>query len=139
MFFFFLPGFLSELPGAVTKFLSQDNLTWNELETFLSACRREHPDLTVGALRTFIFVARRASQQTETKPTIKDVALALQIGHGTARRHCEILGNGPSGRKGLGWIKKEVGGDAREKHLALTTAGVQFLVSVVSEINPKER
>ncbi|WP_170571134.1 hypothetical protein [Ruegeria atlantica] len=138
MFFFFTPDFMPKLPGAVTKFLERESLTWDEFETLLSACRRKHPDLTVGALRTFVFIARRAARDAEREPTIKDVAIALEIGHGTARRHCEILSKGPSGRKGLGWIEKKVGDDARVKHLGLTAEGVCFLISVVSEMNKRE-
>lgn len=134
MFFFFLPEFYGLLPGKVSAFLKRESLTWDELEIFLSACRREHPDLTVGALRTFVFIARRAAAQACQEPTIKDVAEALGIGHGTARRHCEILGSGPAGRSGLGWIVKKPGRDARAKHLGLTAAGVEFLALVTTEM-----
>ena len=134
MFFFFAHVLKIEFPESVSLFLQGDSLTWDEFEALLSACRKRRPDITVSTLRAFIFIARRTADSPEQSPTIKELAEALELSHGTARRHCEVLESGPPGRAGLEWIVKVEGEDARSRRLAVSPKGMQFLSDLVSEV-----
>ncbi|WP_170421314.1 hypothetical protein [Ruegeria arenilitoris] len=126
MFFFSNSGPV-ELSNDLKAFLLLGRISFGELEGFLSKCRKLRPDMTVGTLHTFIFVARRAGAGEREHLTLAEVASGLSISYPTAARHCDILSTGIKGREGLGWIHKDADKRTRQKYLYLSPSGVSVL------------
>lgn len=127
MFFFFY-GFLPRaIDGDLAKVLLGKGLPWCQIEKMLSLTRQSKPDISVGALQSFLFVVRKLAEDAQSEVTVKDVAEGLSAPYATVARHCDVLCSGPKGNGGLYWLVKEAGTKPRTKSLKLTYKGHQFL------------
>jgi len=122
-----------ELPADVQALLSSKGLTWGQVETLLEALRREKPDLSVGALQVFLYIARRTGVPRSQLPYVKTVSADLCMHYSTVARHCDVLAEGVGGSGGLGLIEKIDDPTSRVKHLALADAGVALLAGVLTK------
>ena len=129
MFFFFGAMPAADLTPEVKSLGESDGLSWDQIERLLNALRSEKPDLTVGTLQTFLYIARRVaiSPDDRGKPYIKTVADGLGMQYSTAARHCDLLSDGIGKADGLAWIAKEGDPTSRAKYLTLTNTGVEIL------------
>lgn len=127
---FMLLGFSISVSEELQSFLEAGQLSFDELEILLRRCRNERADMTVGALHTFIHIARSTKPGVENAPTIAQIAEDLELSYPTAARHCDILSAGVRGKSGLHWVRKEPVAGTRQKKLFLTQIGVQVLEEV---------
>jgi DNA-binding MarR family transcriptional regulator len=127
MFFFFMEPSAPELPPDVQALLKSQGLTWEQIESLLGTLREIKSDLSVGALQTFLYIARRAGAVRTELPYVKTVAEGLGVQYSTAARHCDVLSDGVGGSGGLGLIMKIDDPATRAKYLTLTDAGVAIL------------
>lgn len=136
MFFFFAHDEVTEpqreLPTDVQALLSSKGLAWGQIESLLEALRRLKPDLSVGALQVFLYIARRAGAPRSQLPYVKTVSGDLCMQYSTVARHCDVLAEGVGGSGGLGLIEKIDDPTSRVKYLALTDAGVAVLAGVLT-------
>lgn len=137
MFFFFLhdgaSGSPLELPPDVQALLTSQGLTWGQIEGLLEALRSAKPDLSVGALQVFLYIARRAGGARADLPYVKTISADLNIHYSTVARHCDVLADGVGGVGGMGLISKTDDPKSRVKYLTLTEAGVAVLAGVIKK------
>lgn len=137
MFFFFenaeTPPRQRELPADVQALLLSKGLAWAQIEKLLEALRQAKPDLSVGALQVFLYIARRAGAARSSLPYAKTVSEDLRMQYSTVARHCDVLSEGVGGSGGLGLIEKIDDPTSRVKYLALTDAGVAMLAGVLKK------
>jgi hypothetical protein len=131
MFFFFTyPGSCS-VDKNLSKVLRGEGLTWFQIEKMLHLTRETKPDISVGALHSFLFVVHKLAEDEQREVTVKDVAEGLRAPYATVARHCDVLCGGPKGSGGLNWLVKEPGTTPRTKSLKLTYNGHHFLSVVL--------
>lgn len=133
--FFFFSGHAPRLPQNVAVFFARQGPTWDETEALLGYFRRRRPDLTVGGLHTFLYIARRSALNNDgvgEAATIKEISQALNLSYSTAARHCDLLAEGYGPREGLGWIEKTEGEDKRSRTVQLSVTGISVLEDFVA-------
>lgn len=110
------------------------------IERFAAAVeftRQRYPQMTVGALATFLAVASRNKKSLPTTAT--DLASSLGLSVTTVFRQCDQLSDGVRGAPGMKLIKKMKGdGDSRENYLTVSIAGLALLTGVLEIIAPTE-
>lgn len=99
---------------------------WTPVQRLLAASRAHYPQLSVGALETFIHVARNQQPLAEGKLNLPQIARDLMVPYSTLARHTDVLAHGVSGRAGLKLITKQ-GGRGRVRNIEITPAGMAFL------------
>lgn len=127
MFFFFTTNVPHPVDSDLSKVLLGQGLTWFQIEKILHLTRETKPDISVGALQSFLFVVHKLAEDGRNEVTVKDVAEGLRAPYATVARHCDVLCNGPKGSGGLSWLVKVPGTMPRTKSLKLTYCGHQFL------------
>lgn len=137
MFFFDWGDKDAHFPDSIRRFLQKDSITWSEMESLLRAFRDTRSDMTVGALLTFLYIARRTvldPDKAGTNLTITNIADQLNVSYPTAARHCDLLSDGVRGKLGLGWLRKEPTKDLRSKCVVLSEAGIKILIETVEAL-----
>ena len=125
------------LPSEVRDFLRRDTLSWDEFEGVLHYFRHRRPELTIGAMLTFLYIARRCGSSgygEGNRMTISEVANGLNLSYPSAAKHCDVLSTGYGSRLGLAWIVKEEGEDKRMRTVRLAADGIDFLTNLVEEL-----
>ena len=135
MFFFFEDQVHDGMPDHVRAFLDRDLISWSAMEQMLNGFREIKPDITVGTLLTFLYIARRASDASSSPAiSLKVISEALGMSYQSAARHCDLLSEGVSGSGGLGWIEKSRNAQERGKVMQLSNGGLQVLIHVLGKL-----
>lgn len=137
MFFFDWGDEDGRFPNSVRDFLQKDSVTWSEMENLLRAFRDKRSDMTVGALLTFLYIARRTALRRDeptTDLTITNIADQLNVSYPTAARHCDLLSEGVRGKPGLEWLRKEPTKDLRSKCMLLSETGIKILTEAIEAV-----
>ncbi len=137
MYFFYFPYMATPVDDALRGALRDQSLTWHAIDSLLTHCRDAKPDLSVGALQTFLFVVQRLCNDSTRELTVKDVAEGLAAPYATIARQCDILCDGPKGSGGLNWLVKLPGSQPKTKSLQLTNIGHFFLKTALLNPHPQ--
>lgn len=138
MFFLFFSPTRDGMPEHIRDFLDREHITWNEMEKLLNGFRAIKPDITVGTLLTFLYIARRTSNESSDIPiSLKVLSDAIGMSYQSAARHCDLLSEGVSGNGGLGWIEKISNPQERGKAMQLSYGGLFALLQVFEKLRPE--
>jgi len=129
MFFAYGAFPMTDLPPSIVKLGRSDGLSWGQFESLLRILREKKPDITIGALQVFVYIARRVGAQE--RPYIKTVAEGIGMQYSSAARLCDLLSDGVGDSEGLGWIAKIDDRTSRAKYLTLTNAGAYILAAAL--------
>jgi hypothetical protein len=111
-----------------------DGLSWDQLDRLLALMREEKPDLSVGAMQAFLFIARRARSDSHVLdlPYLHLISERLGVSYSTTARHCAVLKDGVRGSGGLGWIEKvDPGAGIRVKFMRVSEKGRGLLIAAM--------
>ena len=133
--FFFYGQTREGVPENLRAFLERNEISWGDTERMLNAFREIKPDITVGTLLTFLFIARRTAGEAEdARITIKNISDSLGMNYQSTARHCDVLSDGVGSTEGLGWLEKSRTPNERGKSLHLSQGGVDALMQVFNRL-----
>ena len=130
MFFFAEQDLASrdaDLSDSLREFVESGRLSLADLDKFLGRCRAGRPDMTMGMLQTFLFVAKRDAADSSNGTHLAEISEALEISYPSTARMVDALSDGARGKPGLNWICKQVHEGTRVRSLHLSKGGVQVL------------
>jgi DNA-binding MarR family transcriptional regulator len=119
-------------PVPVPSPFENDGLSWDQLDRFLTVMRDQKPDLSVGAVQVFLYIARQESENILELPYLHKISQELGATYSTTARHCDVLAEGVGGTGGLGWIEKvNPGAGIKVKFMRISAKGRNLLLDVV--------
>lgn len=121
-------------PVPVPSPFENDGLSWDQLDRFLTAMRDQKPDLSVGAVQVFLYIARQESGNILELPYLHKISQELGATYSTTARHCDVLAEGVRGMGGLRWIEKvDPGAGIKVKFMRVSEKGRNLLLEVMKE------
>ncbi len=121
-------------PSTVPGPFENDGLSWDQLDRLLTVMREQKPDLSVGAIQVFLYIARQESEHILELPYLHKISEKLGATYSTTARHCDVLAEGVGGTGGLGWIEKvNPGHGIKVKFMRMSEKGRNLLLEVMKE------
>lgn len=103
------------------------------LESVLALTRETYPKMSVSALHTLIYLARREQRALSAEGwPLTEIAKEIGLPYASLGRNLDLLGEGVGEAKGLGLLERGIDPkNSKERRIMLTDKGVELINSFV--------